>query len=53
VTISIGIADSSLSTSGPELLAHADRALYDAKRAGRNRVRCAAPPPDRPFELVA
>jgi diguanylate cyclase (GGDEF)-like protein len=44
VTISIGIADSSLAMGAPELLGHADRALYDAKRAGRNRVCCAQAP---------
>jgi diguanylate cyclase (GGDEF)-like protein len=38
ITISIGVADSSEASSLPELLAAADRALYEAKRAGRDRV---------------
>jgi diguanylate cyclase (GGDEF)-like protein len=53
VTISIGVADSSLTMGAEALLAHADRALYEAKRAGRNRVCCATAPPERPLELVA
>ncbi|MGD0981668.1 MAG: GGDEF domain-containing protein [Solirubrobacteraceae bacterium] len=53
VTISIGIADSSLTMGAEALLAHADRALYAAKRGGRNRVCCAAAPPQRPLELAA
>jgi diguanylate cyclase (GGDEF)-like protein len=39
ITVSIGIAGATLKTSGIEpLLNGADQALYDAKRAGRNRV---------------
>jgi diguanylate cyclase (GGDEF)-like protein len=38
VAISIGIADSGLTGEPTELLAHADRALYFAKRSGRDRV---------------
>jgi len=39
VTVSIGIADSSGPDASPEMvLKRADRALYKAKRAGRNRV---------------
>lgn len=38
VTISIGVADSRCAASADELVAAADRALYDAKRLGRDRV---------------
>jgi diguanylate cyclase (GGDEF)-like protein len=38
VTISIGVADSGSAASAEELIAAADRALYEAKRAGRDRV---------------
>ena len=38
VTISIGLADSLGAQSASELVAAADAALYDAKRAGRDRV---------------
>ena len=39
VTVSLGVADSRAEDAGPEAaLARADQALYEAKRAGRNRV---------------
>ena len=44
ITVSLGVSD--LTTSGPSMrrmLQQADDALYAAKRAGRNRVACAAP----------
>jgi len=39
ITISIGVADNTAAGSAAELLAAADGALYEAKRAGRDRVR--------------
>lgn len=42
LTISIGVAESSTAESPAAWLQAADEALYEAKRAGRNRVRVAA-----------
>lgn len=43
VTVSVGICtDEAAAKSGPELYTEADRALYEAKAAGRNRIRLAA-----------
>ncbi len=38
ITVSIGIAFSNEADSANDLLAHADRALYQAKESGRNRI---------------
>jgi diguanylate cyclase (GGDEF)-like protein len=38
VTASIGVAVAAISDTVDSLLARADRALYQAKRQGRNRV---------------
>lgn len=45
LTASIGLAVSSPSVSGRDLIARADRALYLAKRAGKNCVRMSDPAP--------
>ncbi len=41
VTVSIGIAEYHAGESVTELIARADKALYSARSAGRNRVHCA------------
>jgi len=38
VTVSIGVAEGSTRTPFQKLYGAADRALYDAKRSGRNKV---------------
>ncbi len=43
VTVSIGVAQGSTTTAFQKLYAGADRALYDAKRGGRDRVVFPAP----------
>jgi diguanylate cyclase (GGDEF)-like protein len=50
VTVSVGVAALSDGESLDELLARADKSLYEAKRAGRNRVvgPRAAANPDKP-----
>jgi diguanylate cyclase (GGDEF)-like protein len=50
VTVSIGVAEPNARVSGvEEVMQAADKALYRAKRAGRNRVEAANPP--RPVRL--
>lgn len=44
VTISIGVAELRPADTGAALMGRADKALYEAKRAGRNQV-CAEMPP--------
>lgn len=43
ITLSIGIAEYTPGEEIAALIERADKALYDAKRAGRNRVVEAAP----------
>ncbi|WP_102960183.1 GGDEF domain-containing protein [Mangrovicella endophytica] len=45
VTVSIGIARADRTGTLIGLLADADTALYQAKRLGRDRIECVAPPP--------
>jgi len=40
VTVSVGVAEYQLGETVPQLLTRADQALYQAKRDGRNLVRC-------------
>jgi PleD family two-component response regulator len=41
VTLSAGVTTMTLQESTEAVLARADRALYEAKHGGRNRVACA------------
>jgi diguanylate cyclase (GGDEF)-like protein len=49
LTVSIGIAHSGQGGEPEALLNAADAALYEAKRAGRNRVHLAEGTPGRPL----
>jgi diguanylate cyclase (GGDEF)-like protein len=51
-TFSAGVAFWDASESADALVARADRALYEAKRAGRNRTVVAAPPAGQSTEAV-
>jgi diguanylate cyclase (GGDEF)-like protein len=54
ITVSIGIAASSQTTAGVQpLLSNSDQALYEAKRAGRNRVAVWQPPAQVPLPQAA
>jgi diguanylate cyclase (GGDEF)-like protein len=54
VTVSIGLAEASVSMASVDaLMQAADRALYQAKAAGRDRAVVAAPRQDGPFDLAA
>jgi diguanylate cyclase (GGDEF)-like protein len=43
ITVSVGVAEYQLGESVSQLLSRADQALYQAKRDGRNQVRCSNP----------
>ncbi len=47
ITVSVGVAEYTLGETVPQLLRRADEALYQAKRDGRNRVRCSRPSENR------
>ena len=51
VTVSLGVAAFPEATDADNLVAAADGALYEAKRAGKNRVKTAAPRRDTPTAL--
>jgi diguanylate cyclase (GGDEF)-like protein len=43
VTVSIGIGESQPKLSSDEIISQADKALYRAKRGGRNRIEAGIP----------
>ncbi|MGH9485774.1 MAG: GGDEF domain-containing protein, partial [Terriglobales bacterium] len=52
LTVSIGIATAGPGDNWPGLLQRADVALYEAKRAGRNCIRAAAPAQPQPGNIT-
>ena len=44
ITVSAGVAEHKIGETIPQMLTRADQALYQAKRDGRNRVRCSERP---------
>ena len=40
VTVSIGVTNNETLSSVKEIIAHADKALYQAKKEGKNKVIC-------------
>jgi len=54
ITVSIGLAEATVSMPSVDgLMKAADRALYQAKAAGRDRAVVAAPRQDTPFDMAA
>jgi diguanylate cyclase (GGDEF)-like protein len=54
VTVSIGLAEATVSMPNVDaLMKAADRTLYQAKAAGRDRTVVAAPREDGPFDMAA
>ena len=52
ITVSVGVAQYRLGETVPQLLTRADQALYQAKREGRNRVRCSERPVEKSSPTV-
>jgi len=52
VTVSVGVAQYQLGETIPQLLGRTDKALYRAKKDGRNLVRCSERPQDKTSNTV-